>query len=520
MRPNFRLVVPAQSDIGAALDSFETHLGKIRIARQSAKVTVSRSANWSPKRLLPLISAEKAALTNCSVVGLEVAPIYRDPDSGEVFPAVLRRLRGGLTRALRRAFYDFVRSRTSRLPEHYHVLGRRALVKAVWEVDQRVAEVSDSFDLLLQITPTNNRAARRAFARNRYQKKPLFHYRPLPVDPVLLKRRLYAAPVERIEDPALAEIFREKIDELDRKITMLTDINTPRLRQESIQVYGVVSRDLMRSAEEILRVVPPRARNGRANGYLDAEAVSRLAREELAYYQRQWRGLNAGIQVRDDIPSGLMVSRGSLLIGAGTRLAAARTKALLHHEIGTHVLTYYNGRAQNLRQLYSGFAGYEALQEGIAVLAEYLVGGLSRARMRLLAGRVVAVAHLIDGASFVDTFRSLREEYGFSADGAFTVTTRVFRGGGLTKDAIYLKGLIELLDYLGKKRPLEPLFVGKIALKHVPIIHELRMRGVLHEQPLRPRYLDREEVVARLAGLSRGAGLLDLLDGNTAKRKQ
>jgi len=520
MRPRFRLVVPARSDLGTALPSFEKHLGGIRIARQAAQVAVARSAGWSPKRFPPLLSEEDAGRLNCAVAGLEVAPIYRNPVGGEIYPAVLRQLRRGLTKALRRTFYDFVRSRTSRLPEHYHVLGRRALVKAVWEVDGRVAEVSDSFDLLLQITPTNSAAARREFERGRYQKKPLFHYRPLPVDPVLLKRRLFSAPVERIEDPALAEIFREKIDELDRRITMLGDINTRRLLQESIQVYGKVSGDLMRTAEEILRAVPPRARNGRGDGYLDADGFARLAREELDHYRRQWQELDADIQIRDDIPAGLMVSRGSLLIGAGTRLAAGRAEALLHHEVGTHVLTYYNGRAQSLRQLYSGLAGYEALQEGIAVLAEYLVGGLSRVRMRLLAGRVVAVGHLVDGASFVETFRSLREAHGFSSDGALTITMRVFRGGGLTKDAVYLKGLVQLLDYLGEGRPLEPLFIGKIALGHVPIIHELRMRGVLRDPPLRPRYLDREEAAAKLARLRRGACLRDLLGDKAARRSR
>jgi len=87
--------------------------------------------------------------------------------------------------------------------------GRRALVKAVWEVDRRLAEVSDSFDYLLQVTPTNAESAWRAFQRSRFERAPLFRYRPLPIDPVVLKRRLYEAPVERTEDPTLFQLFRE-----------------------------------------------------------------------------------------------------------------------------------------------------------------------------------------------------------------------------------------------------------------------------------------------------------------------
>ncbi|NIQ16470.1 MAG: DUF1704 domain-containing protein, partial [Candidatus Dadabacteria bacterium] len=68
-----------------------------------------------------------------------------------------------------------------------------------------------------------------------------------------------------------------------------------------------------------------------------------------------------------------------------------RVEALLQHEIGTHALTYFNGLSQPFKQLCIGLSGYEELQEGLAVLAEYLVGGLSKPRLRLLAGRVVAV---------------------------------------------------------------------------------------------------------------------------------
>ena len=41
---------------------------------------------------------------------------------------------------------------------------------------------------------------------------------------------------------------------------------------------------------------------------------------------------------------------------------------------------------------------------------------------------------------------------GVSADQAFTITMRVFRSGGLTKDAVYLRGLRELVDHLSHRR--------------------------------------------------------------------
>ena len=64
------------------------------------------------------------------------------------------------------------------------------------------------------------------------------------------------------------------------------------------------------------------------------------------------------------------------------------------------------------------------------MLAEYFAGGLNRSRLRLLAGRVVAVRCLIDGASFIETFRELNRKFGFEQHTAFMVTMRVFRSGG------------------------------------------------------------------------------------------
>jgi uncharacterized protein (TIGR02421 family) len=207
-----------------------------------------------------------------------------------------------------------------------------------------------------------------------------------------------------------------------------------------------------------------------------------------------------------------MVSQGNLLIGRSTKIPTSRVEALLQHEVGTHVLTYFNGRAQPFQQLYTGLAGYEELQEGLAVLAEYLVGGLSRPRLRLLAGRVVAVQCLVDGASFIDTFRHLHRTYGFEQRTAFTITVRVYRSGGLTKDAVYLRGLVRVLEYLKGGGELDPLFVGKIMSDHIPIIRELQARQVLRPVPLRPRYLDNPRTAPKLERLRTGLTVLNLVE--------
>jgi uncharacterized protein (TIGR02421 family) len=514
MKPRFRILAPKNLEQREYVDALEGALSRIKVAKRAGEVEVLPTAACWPPRYQSLLPPREARALDCRFLGLEISPVYRNPATGEVYPLVLRELERRLTRALRQSFYSFACAQTTQCPVHYHVLGRRAVVKAVWEVDRRLAEVSDHFDFLLQVTPVDTEAAWRTFQNRKFQKPPRFRYRPLPADPVVLKRRLYGVPIERLEDPALLRLFRQKQDELDRRITMLLDINTRRFVHGSLQVFGGVDDEQLGLARQLLEKVPPRARDDTRGGYLDLDAFCRAAEAELEHYRRMWPQMAAQVQVRSDIAAGLMVSRGSLLVGEGARIPASRAEALLAHEVGTHVLTYYNGRAQPFRQLYSGLADYDTLQEGLAVLAEYLVGGLSRPRIRLLAGRVVAVRAMLDGASFVETFRMLAREHRFDQRTAFLATMRVYRGGGLTKDAVYLRGLCELLDYLAGGGELEPLYVGKIAVDHVPIIQELRYREVLKPPPLRPRYLEAPGAAERLERARVGLTLLQVIERN------
>ena len=98
-----------------------------------------------------------------------------------------------------------------------------------------------------------------------------------------------------------------------------------------------------------------------------------------------------------------------LMIASTTAMLRSRVDALLSHEISVHLLTHFNGAAQGLTVFRTGLANYEGVQEGLGVFAEWAVGGLSAARMRLLAGRVVAVDAMLDGAEFVDVYRRLVE---------------------------------------------------------------------------------------------------------------
>jgi len=507
----FRLVAPRQNRLASTLLEFERSLARIAIRGKRAIVEQMTARRCAPEGLPRLLSEADAAALGCVTIGMEVSPIYRDPKTGRNFPLVMRRLHRGVSRALKRGFFEFVRTCTTQTPPHYMALGRRSFVKAVFEADRELAFISNDLDFLLAVSPTNTQAAWERFRRSRYQSPPEFVYRRLPLDPALMKRRLFSIPIERIEDPALAQLFSDQQAEFDRKLTMLMDRGTRRFHYGSLQLFGGVEAELSRLAGDLLRRITARDRRVSGGRLVDARSFAARAESELEYYRALEPDLRSRVEIRTDM-SGLMVSHGNVLVGADLGVPESRVDALLSHEIGTHVVTYFNGRSQPFQQLYVGLPGYEELQEGLAVLGEYLVGGLSEDRLKLLAARVLAAEMMIDGATFIDLFRVLTHQHGFQRRSAFGIATRIVRGGGLTKDAVYLRGLSKVMKYLAQGGPIERLFVGKFGFPHIPLIEELEWRRIVHRAPLRSRHLDGPMADERIRRLKNGIAMIDLVE--------
>lgn len=518
--PGFRIFTLRKGYPSRTAEALRHGLQSVKVNRQGGDVTVERRTTIAPPGLTPLLPRAEAAALNCFVLGLEVDPVWLNMETGELYPLLLNALRRSFGRALKQTWYAFTAARTTRRPPHYHALGPRSVTHAVWDVDARLAAIDSSFDLLLAVTPVNAEPAWREFHRRRCEHIPEFYYRPVDLDPDLTKRELYGIPIERIEDPTLAHLFIEKREELDRRLTMLRDRGTRRMRYESMQLFDVPSAELTDLARKMMEALPRSDRDESKRAQVSADQFAAMAESEYQFYRESLPEFTGRVQVRGDVTQGLLVSNGVLLVGAGSRFPEDRARALLQHEVGTHVLTYFNGKAQPLRQLYCGLAGYDEFQEGIAVLAEYLVNGLSSSRLRVLAARVLGVAMMLDNGSFVDVFRMITRSFGFNQRSAFTITMRIFRGGGLTKDALYLRGLERVLEYLRDGGDASALYVGKIAARHVPIIRELQLRGVLHPTPLLPRYLSDPGAVERLERVRSGMTPLDLIPNKKSRRTQ
>jgi len=503
--PIARISTPAGDRLASTVAVLADALRAIELPVGGLACEVATGAPTPPGEAA-LVDPSEAKLGGCLLIGLELPPVYRSPKG--VYPFLLRHLARELDRALQQTFFEFTRVQTAARPEHFQVMGRRRLLRRVREADRALVAIARSFDFLLDVTPVNAEEAWAELCRDP-TRSPQLRYRMLAVDPERIKRRLYDLELEHLEDPVLAMLLRDKRRELDRQVGLLEDRDTPRFLPGSLQLYGGVDDALHDEAETILAAL--RHESPDSAGECDSFAFAVRARAELDHYRRDHPKLASVVELRDDVPS-LMVSHGNLLVPRGLGFRAARVDALLQHEIGTHVVTQTNGGAQPLRVLGAGLAGYEALQEGLAMFAEHVSGGVDRSRLRLVAARVVAVRRLEAGTTLAALVAELHDRHAIPLRSAFNVAFRVFRGGGLTKDAIYLRGLLQLLGYLAEGGSLEPLLVGKIALEQVPLIEELLRRGVLKPPLVRPRWLDAPAARDKLARARRGLRPLELVE--------
>lgn len=511
--PVFRFIAQVHKTPQATLQTLQTAIATTDWPCPTPRIEAQYSDRWHPAGQPRLFSTAKEPIDHITYLGLEISPFFRDQQTFDVFPEILRDASFALSHVLKQVFYSFSHTHATYRPTHYHELGQTDPSESVWIADKALANLADRFDVLLQVTPVNTDRAWNEFHRNHFDKAPEFLYRPMQHDPGQLKRQLYQIDLEKIEDPALHHIFFERRDELDREITLMSDRGEARFLHGSLQIFGAVDDALLDLAHDILRHFPAHTKDNPSQEMLDAETFADLARSEIGHYSKLSSDFTATVQVRDDIP-GIMVSKGHLLIGKSARVARARVSATLQHEIGTHIVTYYNGLSQPFKQLHVGLAGYEELQEGLAVLSEFLVGGLSRSRLRQLAGRVVAVRSVILGADFIDTFRMLNRQFGFSQRVAFMMSMRSHRGGGYVKDMIYLRGLKNVTAWLQAHGDLTTLFIGKIALRHIDIVEELMWRKILTADVTQPRYFQNPDVQCRLEQVKSGLSILNMVSGD------
>jgi uncharacterized protein (TIGR02421 family) len=343
--------------------------------------------------------------------------------------------------------------------------------KEVIALDRNLHELVSSIEILDAISPINYKQQKAEFFDSRFTQEPNFVYKEKALDAFALKRKLFNLPVESLEDEDLVALYSGVISSYIDKIDQVASIGSSDFIYDSFRYYGEPSEKDLRNAAFVLHLPIEQKPD-----------ETLLSASEIEAYLRQFavkHGYEHSVKLDDNMIANALVSGTTVKINTQAKVKKMDMDALAHHELGVHLATTLNGRNQPLRVLSLGCPANTKTQEGLAILSEYMAGCLTLGRLRHLALRVMAVKSMIKEKSFRTTFLLLKEEFNASDEQAFTITARVYRGGGFTKDYVYLRGFHEMLNAYETSTYFNNLLCGKTAIEYLPIINNLVNKGYL-----------------------------------------
>lgn len=358
------------------------------------------------------------------------------------------------------------------------------------QIDDELYKIESEINWLSMLSPLDNDERWNHFLDSNFNDVLPLRYPELKKDYKDICKRLDALPFDKIENSILHALLHEKKEELDMQVDLVKERDLEGFLANSISLFGGTTPSLIEEAHNILTMTPSKKKEEEEANVEDFIEETIKVRE---FYQSIEPSFDFKIHVVNDLNSSMMVNQGELYLARSLHVPKSRIKALIAHEVEVHIITHYNGRHQPLKQLETGLAYYDSLQEGLACLSEYLAGNLPAHRLRILAARVIAVNLAIQEKSIKEIFDTLYGTYDLDAEDAFDTAVRAKRGGGLTKDACYLEGLRELTSYLRNGDEIDLLFLGKFALSQRYLINKLIKEEVLRPPKLLPRFITSNE---------------------------
>lgn len=278
-------------------------------------------------------------------------------------------------------------------------------------------------------------------------------------------------------------LYQERLSELETELVMLESLgNAKQIRAMAARRYGtgaaavddnrptyrladvaaVILNSIERDDEPL--TVPARDEDG-------------LSLERLALALAKAVGLNIDVRVDPGLTANAAAGDRTIFIKDkefGTREALR----LAVHEVLGHLVAAHNGRAQPLGIFALGTAGSFTDQEGLAIYLEEVAGVLDGNRLRTLAARVWVTDAMHAGARFGEVARDLMQEHGFPLRDAVVLAERAYRGGGIARDAVYLRGWMRVRHALmDGSASLDELWAGKLGLRDLPTTRALEPAG-------------------------------------------
>ncbi|MFT5354154.1 MAG: hypothetical protein ACI9KE_001355 [Polyangiales bacterium] len=304
-------------------------------------------------------------------------------------------------------------------------------------------------------------------------------------EPQAIKRAVWGDLQEarRISHDAEAgKLYRDRLDELELELMLIEALShAKRVRPLAARRFGD-GREHFELALRILDGVKADAEDTEER--LPAQGARSL--ESILRSIAGAAGIDIKVQVEPKLVSSAAAGERTVFISPRP-VSAREAHRLAVHEVLGHLVAAANARAQKLAIFRVGSATAFADQEGLALHLEAESGLMDSRRVRTIAARVWVTKKMHEGMSFRDAVVTLHGEMGFSAVDAVTLGERAFRGGGIARDACYLRGWVRVRRCIRSgEGSVDELRSGRVSTRDIGALRALRERGLACKPTYQP----------------------------------
>jgi len=345
--------------------------------------------------------------------------------------------------------------------------------KIIQNIDKKIFKIESKINIVGALRPTNlDKAKKDFFIHPTFS--PRFFYRHSLGDLASLRREINNLPND-FEHP-FEKLYKKKIKELNLKLNLLEAINSSQLQVLSEQLYGKADRVLYDKAVRYIHdhpIVPDESQ------LINHKSIIKKIEMFLKNAKlSKWKIVDSVNRATD-----IAVNKNdTIFLHQDASFSENRLRAIIAHEIATHIYRLENGSLQKYKILEKGTAFYLATEEGLAIYNQKQLNIPLGEKDIWPALRTIG-AYLGDEMSFAELFNYLKENYGLSDESAWTTCVKAKRGLvdtskkiSFTRDTIYFRGYLQVNDFLKRNgaNGLRQLYIGKIGLNDLELIPDIK----------------------------------------------
>lgn len=376
----------------------------------------------------------------------------------------------------------------------------------IQELSKRLVEAQRNIRILDSIKWDDS--IKQDFFRNKAEKLPAidkayYDNKPIPFDASEKQEEfrciLRDAQNQLGQYSPVARLIKRQCEEYSRAAQMLAMRGTPAFCELAMELYGSPNdafysggprlSELGTLLFDVLTALDVQLQSEADVKQYTPKQAQDLLQKRLSHFFDQHPG-KVTVMVSDDMVADASAGADSIKLSQHAKFSDRDLKYLEVHEGWVHVGTTLNGAMQpHCFFLSKGSPSSSVIQEGLAVITEIVTFSSYPGRVRKITNRVIALDKVRQGANFIDIYRYFIE-CGLTEDDSYNHTVRVFRGstpdgGPFTKDLSYAKGFLLIYNYMRfaiSQRRIDSiplLFTGKLVLDDLPLLGELKERGLL-----------------------------------------